>query len=592
MTSLLGATAAVMIAVVGLALGGDGPLPGEGQSAEAQTASPPNIVFVMTDDLDERSMHDLGGIRSLMGSSGATFSNAYVTYSLCCPSRATFLRGQYPHNHQIVGNALPEGGAGKFRSLGLDQSTIATWLNDAGYRTKYIGKYMNSYGGLYKPPGWDEWYAVIGDPTLGRINQDGQEIALSGHPTDVFASKAEDFIRRSSAGPDPFFAVVGTNAPHTPPEVATRHQDAFIATPLPEPPNFDEADVFDKPAWVRAYPRIGPEVSAGMQDLYRERLRSMLSVEDLLERIVATLRETGELESTYVFFTSDNGFHFGNHRMDANKKTPYEEDIGVPLMVRGPGVPAGALRNQLVLNNDFAPTIADLAGVPAPPFVDGRSFAPLLTSSPPSSWRKAFLEEGWFWDGTEVPTPTHKGAHTKGHAFTLYDESAETELYDLAADPYQLASKPRAGNEQLYSSLETRLYNLRDCSAAACRTAEWTSDAAAPRVTGTLPGSNATAVAPTANLVVTFTEDMKASSVNANTFVLLERGTTIKVSASVSYSASTDKATLDPSASLKRGATYEARVSTGVEDLVGNHLDQSTTVGGMQQKAWSFTVSN
>jgi hypothetical protein len=278
--------------------------------------------------------------------------------------------------------------------------------------------------------------------------------------------------------------------------------------------------------------------------------------------------------------------------LDANKKTPFEEDIGVPLIVRGLGVPAGALRNQLVLNNDFAPTIADLAGVTAPPFVDGRSFAPLLTSSPPSPWRRAFLEEGWFWEGTEVPTPTHKGAHTKGHAFTLYDQSAETELYDLAADPYQLASKPRAGNEALHAALETRLYNLRDCSANACRTAEWTADATAPRVVSTFPGADATGVAPTANLKAAFSEDMKASSVNSTTFVLLERGTTTKVGATVSYSAGTDKATLDPGTPLKVGATYEAQVTTGAEDLVGNHLDQSGTLAGMQRKAWSFTVSD
>ena len=291
-----------------------------------------------------------------------------------------------------------------------------------------------------------------------------------------------------------------------------------------------------------------------MQDLYRQRLRSMLSVEDLLRRVVATLQGTGELSNTYVFFTSDNGYHIGNHRFDANKKTPYEEDIGVPLMVRGPGVPAGAVRQQLVLNNDLAPTIASLAGVPTPSFVDGRSFAPLLTSAPPSSWRQAFLEEGWFWDGTKVPTPTHKGVRTQGHMFVRYDESAETELYDLVADPYQLSSVPRStGNEALHASLETRLYNLRDCSANGCRTAEWTTDSTAPRVTTTVPGSGATGVSPSANLTATFPEDMRASSINATTYVLFERGTTTKVAASVVYSASTDKATLDPSSTLKRG---------------------------------------
>ena len=152
-------------------------------------------------------------------------------------------------------------------------------------------------------------------------------------------------------------------------------------------------------------------------------------------------QETGELGNTYIIFTTDNGFHQGQHRLvGGDKKTPYEEDIGVPLMVRGPGVPAGAVREQLVINNDLAPTIADLAGASTPAFVDGSSFAPLLGGSPPSSWRQAFLEEGWPAGGTTVPT--NKGVRTQGHMYVEY-ETGERELYDLNADPYQLQSIPR-----------------------------------------------------------------------------------------------------------------------------------------------------
>ena len=587
--SLLGVTVAAAIALAGLVLSGDWLLT-EGQRVQAQTASPPNIVFVMTDDLDERSMQDLGGIRTLMGANGVTFKNAYVTYSLCCPSRATILRGQYPHNHDILDNRPPLGGEDKFRNLGRDQSTIATWLNDTGYQTKYIGKYMNGYNDLYKPPGWDEWFVL--NVAKDKINDDGKSIALTGHSTDVFADEASDFIRRSSANPAPFFVFVGTKAPHTPPEVATRHQDAFATTALPKPPNFNEADVSDKPAWARSYKLRSQTAIDEMEREYRERLRSMLSVEDLLRQTVAALKETGELSNTYIVFTSDNGYHFANHRLPMSKRTPYEEDIGVPLMVRGPGVPVGAVRNQLVLNNDFAPTIADLAGANVPAFVDGKSFAPLLTSFPPPSWRNAFLEEGWYPEnGGGLPVSTHKSVHTRGYMFTEY-ETGEYELYDLGADPYQLESKPRAGNEALFSALETRLNNLRDCSAAACRTAEWTTDATAPTVTSTAPSANAAGVVPTADLTATFSEHMKASSINATTFKLFERGSTTKVEASVSYSASTDKATLDPSTSLRRGGTYDARVTTGAKDLVGNRLDQSSTLRGMQQKVWSFTVTN
>jgi arylsulfatase A-like enzyme len=132
--------------------------------------------------------------------------------------------------------------------------------------------------------------------------------------------------------------------------------------PLPKPANFDEADVSDKPQWVKPLPRLSQTKMSVLQNAYRQRLRSMLSVEDMLKRIIDTIDQTGQLDNKYIFFTSDNGYHMGNHRLGANKKTPYEEDIGVPLMVRGPGVPAEAVRDQLVLNNDFAPTIAALAG--------------------------------------------------------------------------------------------------------------------------------------------------------------------------------------------------------------------------------------
>jgi hypothetical protein len=199
------------------------------------------------------------------------------------------------------------------------------------------------------------------------------------------------------------------------------------------------------------------------------------------------------------------------------------------------------------------------------------------------------FEEGWLASGTLVPT--HKGVHTRDHMLVEYD-TGERELYDVGADPYQERSMPRAGNEQLYASLEARLSNLRDCSGGGCRTAEWTTDATAPRVASTVPGANASGVAPTTNVTATFSEDMRAASINGTTFKLFERGSTTQVTASVIYSASTDKATLDPTNFLRRGVTYDARVTTWARDLAGNRLDQSSSVAGPQQKSWSFTVSN
>jgi N-acetylglucosamine-6-sulfatase len=584
---------------------GTGGLLRENQGADAQTAERPNFVVVMTDDLDERSMDQLGGIKALMGSNGVTFENSFVTYALCCPSRASFFRGQYPHNHGITSDDATLG-APRFRQLGRDQSTIATWLKSAGYRTKYLGKYLNGYSGSYVPPGWDEWSAFVNCACDNVVYEGGRNVQLAGNSTDAFADKTSDFIRRSSANPDPFFVMVGTRAPHRPPEVADRHLGSFSSAQLPKPPNFDEADVSDKPAWVRSYPRLTQARIDAEQSLYRQRLRSMLPVEDLLRQVITTLEQTGELNNTYIIFTSDNGFHQGQHRLVAgDKKTPYEEDIGVPLMVRGPGVPAGAVRQQLVINNDLAPTIAELAGASTPAFVDGSSFAPLLGSSPPSSWRTAFLQEGW--KPQSPPVPTNKGVRTQSHMYVEYD-TGERELYDLSADPYQLQSKPRAGNEQLYSTLESRLNALRACSGEGCRSAEWattttppppsTTDTTRPRVTSTSPAANATGVAPSTNVIATFSEKMMASSINPTTFKLLKvtsSGTTQITNVSVSLSTDGLTATLNPFGSsttvLARGTKYKAVVSTGAKDMASNQLDQNSTTTGLQQKTWLFTVS-
>jgi hypothetical protein len=250
-----------------------------------------------------------------------------------------------------------------------------------------------------------------------------------------------------------------------------------------------------------------------------------------------------------------------------------------------------------VINNDFAPTIAELAGASTPSFVDGKSFAPLLSSSPPSSWRTAFLEEGYIPPEDGFPVPPHKSVHTQQYMLTEYD-TGERELYDLSADPYQLQSISRTANsEQLYSTLESRLNTLRACSAEACRSAEWgttppPTDTTRPRVTSTSPAANATGVAPSANVTATFSEAMMSSSINTTTFKLFKKGSTTKLSASVSYDGATKKATLDPTNNLRLGTTYKAVVSTGAKDLVGNPLDQNTTTSGLQQKTWLFTVRN
>ena len=263
--------------------------------------------------------------RRLLAGGGVKFTNAFVTRSLCCPSRATIQRGQYTHNHQILSNRPPLGGFDKFRSQGLENSTIATWLDDAGYDTMLVGKYFNDYDNTtYVPPGWDNWYGYLGyyvQSDTYRISENGQINTYDRsqiHDTDLFADRAATFLE-STAGGAPFFMYLSTNAPHTPAFAPQRHQSMFSDVSLPAPPSLNEADVSDKPAWMRNTPSLTSEELGKLRQRYRQRLRSLQSVDEMVGRLVGILRETGELSNTYIVFTSDNGLHLGEHRINTKE---------------------------------------------------------------------------------------------------------------------------------------------------------------------------------------------------------------------------------------------------------------------------------
>ncbi|MDP8978625.1 MAG: sulfatase, partial [Actinomycetota bacterium] len=433
----------------------------------------------------------LGGIRKIMSRQGARFARSFVSYSLCCPARATTLTGRYTHNHPVRHNVPPTGGEPEFRRLGADQSTLATWLRDAGYRTAFVGKYMNGYNDTYVPPGWNKWFARMGRYTNYKINDNGTEVSYdpeAEHDTDLYARHSNDyitsvyeeesdqFVANAADGRRPFFMMISTDAPHQPAVPPARHQGRFAKEPLPRTRSFNERNVSDKPNWLQRMPRLRKGQIDRMRRLYRGRLDSMLAVEDLLRSLVAKLDEAGELANTYIVFTSDNGYHMGQHRLRHGKRTVYEEDIGVPLMVRGPGVPAGAVRRHLVVNNDLAPTFADLAGASAPG-VDGRSLAPLLTADPPPvpSWRKRILIENWRSPTVNgiSPIPNFKAVRTGNMLFVRY-ASRERELYDLRTDPHQLRSRKHThpANRRAVRRLARGLRGLHHCAGQGCVSAE------------------------------------------------------------------------------------------------------------------------
>src|SRR3546814_518506 len=466
-------------ALIGLLAGAAWAQPGADAQAATAEAGPerPNIVVILSDDEDLVSHAFMPKTKALIEEQGAAFDNYFVTYSFCCPSRATMLRGQYAHNHRIQGNVLPTGGARKFRALGHDRSTIATWLQAAGYRTGLIGKYMNDYRPEqgYVPPGWDEWYAYSHGYYNYVLNENGTPVrygdTAADYSTDVFAGHAAAAIRRAAAGRAPFFFIVAPFAPHSPERPAPRHTDLFADAVYPRPASFDEADVSDKPSLIHELERLELWQLTAIDKIYRRRLAMLQSVDDLVAGVVAALRETGELDHTYVVYTSDNGWHMGEHRQFVGKTTAYEEDIRVPFAIRGPGVPKGARLTPFVLNNDLAPTIAAMADVAPPSYVDGRSFLPLL-EDPEQSWRQSFAIERRQRETMEIVGPASFNALCTADWTYVEYFNGERELYDLQADPQQLQNVVTAAEPLLLDQLSRRLAELANCAAANCREIE------------------------------------------------------------------------------------------------------------------------
>ncbi len=451
--------------------------------APAQTAQPgvkpPNIVFVLSDDEDLGIHAYMPKVKALIEDQGAVFRNFFVTYPLCSPARASFLRGQYPHNTLVLGNLAPQGGFLTFRRLKREESTIATWLQAAGYRTAFYGKYLNGYAETDAPaPGWDEWHAANNDGYYNvnyRLNANGKVETYDDAPedylTDVIARKAAAHIRRFAAEGRPFFLYVAPFSPHSPYNPAPRHMTLFQDVPLPRPPSFNEADVSDKPGFIQQLPRLRNDQIDDIQEHHHRRLECLQSIDDLVETIVNALRDTGELDNTYVVYASDNGFHLGQHRMMEGKDTAYEEDIRVPLVMRGPGIPHGQQIHAMALMIDLAPTFAAWAGIEPPDFVDGRSLVPLLKGSD-APWRHSFLIQRLGLESDERMKPANALAiRTTRYTFITYN-NGERELYDLDKDPYQLQNIERAADPSLIEALTTRLIELRACRGQECRDLE------------------------------------------------------------------------------------------------------------------------
>jgi N-acetylglucosamine-6-sulfatase len=439
-----------------------------GRGVEQSDGSRPNFVVVMTDDQRVDELGAMRTVRERLAGAGVTFTNAYATFPLCCPSRATFLTGQYAHNHGVMDNEWAGGGG--YRAFD-NTGSLPVALEGAGYRTGLVGKYMNEYAGPEIPEGWSHWAVRTRGQTLFdyRLNVDGKRVEYGSSPreyqTDVVARRGTRFIRQSS-GASPFFLWTSFFAPHGEsipgderwnPRPAPRHRGRYELAQLATTPAFNERNVSDKPSFVAGSRRLSRAAVRDLTWRHRSREAALLSVDDAVERFLRTLRRTGELDETVVVFVSDNGFLVGEHRFQ-HKEQLYEEATRVPLIMSGPGLPEGANYDGIVGNIDLAPTILDAAGVPPMREPDGRSLLGLLSDPEPE--RDILLETAI---STAVRTPDWMYAEHRTR------NGVEPELYDMRVDPFQLRSLAGdAGVADQQAALADRLDELRDCVGPSC----------------------------------------------------------------------------------------------------------------------------
>ncbi len=495
------ATVVAGVVLIAALLAGAGPSDA-GAAANRGTVDQqrPNIVLIESDDQTLESMRFMPYTEKLIGERGATFPVNIASWPLCCPSRATLLTGQYPHNHGVLGNkGTPLGGFDRLRS----ETALPVWMENAGYYTAHIGKYLNGYeeSAVGVPLGWSEWhgskdtykfygYKLLEDGELVQYGDPGEDPDNPADPasysTDVYTDKAVDIIDRQAPSAQPFFLSLAYLAPHSGapqanngsgPSVcagsakpAIRHLGDLADVPTPMPPNFNEADTTDKPLSIRRRNPLSDEQLALIDAKYHCRSESLLALDEGVKRIVGALRRGGELNNTLIIYTSDNGFFQGEHRVPNGKNRVYEEAAKVPLLIRGPGIPRGVTVDEMGVNTDLAPTIADAAGARQLVEVDGRSLIPLAAHPERLRGREILMEQ--FSSIGEDGEPTgNQYAAVRTQRYKYVDNSTgEFELYDLELDPYELDNQRKnPAYDEVEAALRKRLKKLRECAGSSCR---------------------------------------------------------------------------------------------------------------------------
>jgi N-acetylglucosamine-6-sulfatase len=477
--------------------------------AAGAASSRPNIVFILTDDLSWNLITPTIAPHIFqLEHEGETFTNYYVADSLCCPSRATIFTGLFPHDTQVTTNLPPYGGYTKFLSRGLSKKTFAVALQAAGYKTSLLGKYLNGYGdtgsGIFipvgqkdtmtkanapVPPGWNDWH-VSNNTGYNEfnyyLNDNGHfhfyPRAIGTYGVDVLNRDAQKLIEKN-AHHSPFVVEAATFAPHVPYTPAPRNADDFPGMTEPRNPSFGAQNT-NPPGWLGQRPPLTAAQVQAIDGAYRERAQSVESVDKLLADTEATLAREGIAKNTYIVFSSDNGYHLGQHRILEGKETAFDTDIRVPLIVAGPGVPRGKVVPQVTQNVDLNPTFQQLGGVTLSRSIEGRSLVSLLhpsKASPP--WRTVALLE--HQGDTQPGDPDFQGAgsnppsydgirvqakHLSGFrgpvdaTWVEYDDPQhEIEYYNDAKDPFQLHNIAGNLTKAQRTTLDGILVGLRTC---------------------------------------------------------------------------------------------------------------------------------
>ncbi|KAF5005244.1 hypothetical protein FDECE_8302 [Fusarium decemcellulare] len=480
--------------------------------ADGDATSKPNIIFILTDDQDSQmdSLDYMPHLKNHMMDKGVTYKHHYCTVALCCPARATIWTGLHAHNTNVTDLKPPYGGYPKFVNQGFNDDYLPIWLQKHGYNTYYVGKFLNSHGVKnYNRPcskGWTGSEFLLDPHTYNykhpKMSRNcGPVRDYKGHyNTDLVAKKSFGFLKQAIKKEKPFFLTIAPVAPHNdihggksyPPIPAKKYRHKFPDAKVPRRANFNP-DKASGASWIKTLEKLDNDSVKTNDRFYRRRLQALQSVDEMIDELFARLKKHKLLDNTYIFYSADNGFHISQHRMQPGKTCGYEEDINVPLIIRGPGLPKGTVSNAVTAHVDLAPTFARLAGVPGRKQTDG---SPIHIPGKTKAIKQehANIE---FWSLKAPPHEhlgrvdnTYKALRLIGDGYSLYYSvwcNHDHELYDMTNDPHQMKNLFASGfkhntetsditsttlgvtDHKLATRLDGLMFVLKSCKGHTCR---------------------------------------------------------------------------------------------------------------------------